>query len=302
MYIIHLMTTFYTLEYKNKMMGIYNKIHFILDFMLELLEIPDYDFNINETKISLFETNISYPQSIIKFVRKNDKLFMEENNGKRINMMQDTFNRFKRIQKIIEIKDKKNIPKISLKKPRSSLEQTSPTINGQICTLTNIESEQHKEDIYKLNRLKINTKMLENWINQYKSDIKLFNVFKEKLEEDVEFVIPPLFTIKYTFFTNLNDINDIDNNFNDYFTEFNKNSKLDINEITELLSITLANNNSDNDSDSDSDNDGDDDDNDDKLSTEDINNKINNLLNKKSSIDKNNDEIEIDSDIEEVLN
>lgn len=70
-----------------------------------------------------------------------------------------------------------------------------------------LESEEEKEDKAevqrKLNLLKLQKDKIEESQTKYEVDLKLYQEFKKKLEEDINFVIPELFEEKYKLFHQL---------------------------------------------------------------------------------------------------
>ena len=92
------MSSFYLLSYKSVPLGIYNKLHYLFDYILELLRFPDRNIDLTKIEMNHFTVNIGYPNASLKF-RLDNRVYLEETNGKRVEMCSDTFTRFKKIQK-----------------------------------------------------------------------------------------------------------------------------------------------------------------------------------------------------------
>jgi hypothetical protein len=79
-------------------------------------------------------------------------------------------------------------------------------------------AEQKKEIQHKINLLRKQKEILKNLQNEYNYDIKLYDFFKKKTNEDNEFVIPELFKNKYEIMKTLESENKLswDNYYNTY--------------------------------------------------------------------------------------
>ena len=221
------MNSFYLLSYNKIPLGIYNKLSYLFDYILELIRFPDKNVNIYKIEINILEVNIAYPTSTLIFkLNKNlNKIFLEESNGKRVEMCSETFSRFKKIQNHF----KKPIKKIELPKQEVKVEKKEPI--------------KSKEEIYEINRLKYQMKTLEKWQNKFNSDLKLYNEFKEKKESQEDFEIPEMFKDTYEFFKNSKNVDD---SFTEYFSTFNENSEVEFKEIEDLLDYDSSNSDSSN--------------------------------------------------------
>jgi hypothetical protein len=235
------MSSFYLLSYKSVPLGIYNKLHYLFDYILELVRFPDKTVDLSKIEINIFEVNIGYPSSSLRF-RLDNRVYLEETNGKRVEMCSETFSRFKKIQKYYEnTKTKKNVKVIAKKeeKPLKTEEivekivkQLSPEEIKEIEEKQKKVNEEQKQTIYEMNRLKRHMKLVDKWMNKYNTDLQLFKDFKEKRENDESFEIPEMFIEINNFFE---EMEDIENCFSDYFIKFNTDSELDINELEELM-------------------------------------------------------------------
>lgn len=239
--------SYYLLSYKKTPLGIYNKLYYLFDYILELIRFPDKDISITKFEINIFEVNIGYPIStlIMKF-NEHKKLFLEETNGKRVEMSQDTFNRFKKIQLHFKNKVKIDIT------PKKEKVITRILSKEEIDKMKSDREENIKEQqktIHELNRLKYQTKTLTNWYSKFKTDLKLYNEFQNKLndKENSEFIIPEMFQEKYDFFSKEENV---EKSFTNYFTTFNENSDI---EIDEIMKFEIEDDSDNEDSDSDAD-------------------------------------------------
>jgi len=77
-------------------------------------------------------------------------------------------------------------------------------------------AEQKKEILHKINLLKLEQNKLKNMHNEYECDIKLYNIFKNNLNKDNNFIIPKLFENKYKIMNKLENENKLswDNYYN----------------------------------------------------------------------------------------
>lgn len=233
------MSSFYLLSYKSVPLGIYNKLHYLFDYILELVRFPDKTVDLSKIEINIFEVNIGYPSSSLRF-RLDNRVYLEETNGKRVEMCSETFSRFKKIQKYYEnTKTKKNVIAKKEEKPLKTEEivekivkQLSPEEIKEIEEKQKKVNEEQKQTIYEMNRLKRHMKLVDKWMNKYNTDLQLFKDFKEKRENDESFEIPEMFIETNNFFE---EMEDIENCFSDYFIKFNTDSELDINELEELM-------------------------------------------------------------------
>lgn len=227
------MSGYYLLSYQNKPLGIYNNLYYLMDYLLELLYLPNSNLNILQTKINYFVVNISYPNSTFGFTLKDNKLYLEEDNGKRIVMCQDTLQRFFRIRrKFFEMrKFKRNNQLLQPVKVSSPIitETKKPEINEELL-------KKEKEQVEKLNKLKYRMKVLEKWNTKFKTDIKIYDNFKKVREENEDFQIPEMFLETWDFFNNNGTSEE---NFSKYYMRFNSDSDLDIEEIDNILNERL---------------------------------------------------------------
>lgn len=233
------MTNYFLLIYDSVPLGIYNKLCYLLDYILELTRFPGKKIDLTKIEINNLNVNIAYPDAtlVFKINEKQDKIFLEETNGKRVEMCQETFTRFKKIQKYykqIKInkkdpkKENKPIVKELTKEEKQLLEEKQKELSEKQEKL----NEEHKTAVYEMNRLKHQLKMVTKWQNKYKADLKLYKEFKKNLEEDETFEIPEMFQEVFDFFE---DSENLDDSFTDYFVIFNEDSNLEIEEINELL-------------------------------------------------------------------
>jgi hypothetical protein len=233
------------LTYSNKPIGIYSKMTFIFDYLLELSSLPNYQVNFNQIKIFEYQVNHGYPVNVFSFTTLQKLVFIEES-GKRVEMNKDTFSRFLKLSKFFNVKFNKTEtnqkPKIEEKQKleeKSNLELTAEEISKlkEIEENKNQVKKEYRDTIEELNRMKWRNKKIQNWSNQYRSDLNLFRRLLEEKEEKEkngeEFIVPKLFKNKYDFFENCEDINQ--DNFEDYFREFNTDAELDFKEIEEFL-------------------------------------------------------------------
>ena len=228
------MSSFYLLSYKSVPLGIYNKLYYLFDYILELVRFPDKTVDLSKIEINIFEVNIGYPSSSLRF-RLDNRVYLEETNGKRVEMCSETFSRFKKIQKYYEnTKTKKNVKVIAKKEEKrvEIVKQLSPEEIKEIEEKQKKVNEEQKQTIYEMNRLKRHMKLVDKWMNKYNTDLQLFKDFKEKRENDESFEIPGMFIETNKFFE---EMEDIENCFSDYFIKFNTDSELDINELEELM-------------------------------------------------------------------
>lgn len=235
------MSKYYLLNYDNRPLGIYNKMFYLLDYILEIIRFPGKAIDIFKIRIHYLEVNKAYPLSKILFINKNNKLYLEEEGDKKIELSSETFKRFKKIRQYYDLV-KKDTTKNTDDKPQKLTEDEIKLQKEQQEEI----NKQKKETIHKMNRLNHLKKTLENWQNKFASDIKLYNNFKEKLANDEDFKIPELFTEQYKFFTLLDtENNNFQESFTEYFIQFNQDSNLDISELNEILESESENENSD---------------------------------------------------------
>lgn len=222
------MNSFYLLSYNKTSLGIYNKLYYLFDYLLELVKFPDNNFDIYKVNINIFRVNIGYPLStlIFNYNKKLNKIYFEETNGKKVEMCPETFIRFNKIQKYFTKVIKSN----NIRQLTNQLKTNESTEK-----LNSKEELKSKEEIYEINRLKYQMKTLEKWKNKFDTDLKIYKDFKEKvLSED--FIIPEMFQELWDFFNNT--INS-EESFTDYFIKFNSNSDIELNEIEKLLDNTI---------------------------------------------------------------
>ncbi|ADO67311.1 hypothetical protein crov278 [Cafeteria roenbergensis virus] len=253
------MNSFYLLSYNQVPIGIYNKLPYLFDYILELIRFPSTTLNIYKIEINIFEVNIGYPSAtfIFKYNPTMSKIFLEETNGKRVEMSSNTFSKFKKIQNYFKTHlPVNNIIKPLLNKANTKITSsltTTPTSALASSTPSTDTFKQPKEkklkskkEIYKLNRLKYKMNLLEKWKNKFNCDLKLYNEFKNKNENENKFVIPEMFLKVWNFF---NEQENPDNSFTLYFNTFNENSKIELEEINKLLnSNEIESDSSDNES------------------------------------------------------
>lgn len=245
------MTNAYLLTYNAKPLGIYTEMFFIFDFILEMINMPNNNFNICGCKIYEYEHNRGYPLNTFKFIFKEEKLLFIEESEKRVEMSKTTFNRF------IKIKSRTKPVKLFEKVFDKSIEQKTNTQDKQETQLTavpestssikstviltkedveDIEKEKEKirgeikNTIAELNKMKYRNKKIKNWYNKYKTDIMLYEKFSKEKQNNESFVIPKLFEDSYNLFEEKGT-----QCFTDYFTKFNEESDLDIAELDEFM-------------------------------------------------------------------
>lgn len=256
------MSEYYLLSYKSVPLGIYNKLSYLLDYILELIRFPDKNVNLFNIEINLFNVNIAYPSSTLIFKENinNKRIYFEELNGKRVEMSDETFTRFKKIQnhfmknkententkknkniKLIENK-KEEIKEIKEKKivTQQELDEIEKELD-EIEKKTEEIKEEQKDNIHKMNRMKRHMKVLANWQNKFIEDLKLYENFIEKQKENDKFIIPEMFEETFNF---LKDFENPNEQFTEYFMKFNKDSNLDMDEIINLLNEIESDSNS----------------------------------------------------------
>ena len=248
------MSSFYLLSYKSVPLGIYNKLHYLFDYILEQLRFPDKNIDLTKIEINHFTVNIGYPSSSLCF-RLDNRVYLEETNGKRVEMCSDTFSRFKKIQKYYETKIKNVTARKEKNKVTEPVEPVEPVKPVKIYTeeeKKEIEekqkqvNEEQKKTIYEMNRLKRQLKLVNKWTTKFKTDLDLYKKFQDNKKEDEEFEIPEMFEETWNFF---NDFENPDESFTEYFMTFNMDSELDINELEELLGETIEDDSENEDSD-----------------------------------------------------
>ncbi len=87
-------------------------------------------------------------------------------------------------------------------------------------------AEQKKEILHKINLLKLEQNKLKNMHNEYECDIKLYNIFKNNLNKDNNFIIPKLFENKYKIMNKLENENKLswDNYYNIFIKSIEENN------------------------------------------------------------------------------
>jgi hypothetical protein len=235
------------LTYSNKPIGIYSKMNFIFDYLLELSSLPNYQVNFNQIKIFEYQVNHGYPVNVFSFTT-NQKLVFVEESGKRVEMNKDTFSRFLKLSKFLTVKSNVILNKPEIKtetkeKPKLEDKSNLELTHEELLKIKEIEEnknqvrKEYRDTIEELNRMKWRNKKIQNWSNQYQSDLNLFRRLLEEKKEteknEEEFIIPKLFKEKYQFFEDCEDINQ--DNFENYFREFNTDAELDFKEIEEFL-------------------------------------------------------------------
>lgn len=234
------MTNYFLLSYDSVPLGIYNKLCYLLDYILELARFPGKNLLLTKIRIYNFNVNIAYPDSTLVFKpnETKEKIFLEEISGKRVEMCQETFRRFKKIQKYYKKTNKSKIQKKDVKpetipekntlEDKANIEDIKKEINEKQSKL----NEEHKKTIYEMNRLKHQIKMVSKWQNKFKEDLKLYKKFQESKKEDEDFKIPEMFEETFNFFE---ESEKPEETFTEYFVIFNDDSNLEIEEINELL-------------------------------------------------------------------
>jgi len=227
------MSKYYLLNYDNRPLGIYNKMSYLLDYILELIRFPGTGINLFKINIHHLEVNKAYPLSKIIFAKRNEKLFLEESdNNRKIEMFPETFARFKKIRVYYDFKNKKN-KKDENKKEENKKELSEEEIKKLEEEKERIDKEK-KEAIHKINLMKKETKLLNNWLSKFNTDLELYRRFlKEELEND-DFVLPEMFEDKHEFFSEIKE-EDLDSSFTLYFEKFNPDCELDMSLIGDLL-------------------------------------------------------------------
>jgi hypothetical protein len=221
------------LNYDNRPLGIYNKMPYLLDYILEIIRFPGREINLFKISIHHLEVNKAYPLSKIIFAKRNEKLFLEEfDNNRKIEMFPETFARFKKIRVYYDSKNKKTKKNEDKKEPKKK-ELSEEEIKKLEEEKDRIDKEK-KEAIHKINLMKKETKLLNNWLSKFNTDLELYRRFlKEELEND-DFVLPEMFEDKHEFFSEIKE-EDLDSSFTLYFEKFNPDCELDMSLITDLL-------------------------------------------------------------------
>lgn len=227
------MSKYYLLNYDNRPLGIYNKMPYLLDYILEIIRFPGKEINLFKISIHHLEVNKAYPLSKIIFAKRNEKLFLEEcDNNRKIEMFPETFARFKKIRVYYDSKNKKTKKNEDKKEPEKK-ELSEEEIKKLEEEKDRIDKEK-KEAIHKINLMKKETKLLNNWLSKFNTDLELYRRFlKEELEND-DFVLPEMFEDKHEFFSEIKE-EDLDSSFTLYFEKFNPDCELDMSLIADLL-------------------------------------------------------------------
>ena len=227
------MSKYYLLNYDNRPLGIYNKMPYLLDYILEIIRFPGREINLFKISIHHLEVNKAYPLSKIIFAKRNEKLFLEEcDNNRKIEMFPETFARFKKIRVYYDSKNKKTKKNEDKKEPEKK-KLSEEEIKKLEEEKDRIDKEK-KEAIHKINLMKKETKLLNNWLSKFNTDLELYRRFlKEELEND-DFVLPEMFEDKHEFFSEIKE-EDLDSSFTLYFEKFNPDCELDMSLITDLL-------------------------------------------------------------------
>jgi len=235
------------LTYQEKPIGIYSKMNYLFDYLIELSYLPTYSLNFSQIRILEFEMNHGYPINTFSFTTSEKLIFIEES-GKRVEMNKDTFSRFlklsnyfnlskvkaKPVNKIILEENKKEVKKEVNKKeepkiPSLELTEEEKAKIKEIEENTTKVKKEYRDTIEEINRMKWRNKKIQNWYSSYQNDVKLYQrLLLEKEEMKEEFIIPKLFKEKFEFFSK-------SDTFEDYFKTFNTDAELDFQEIEDFL-------------------------------------------------------------------
>jgi len=223
------MVNTYLLTYQNKPLGLYSKMSFLFDFILEIFNLPTNNLSLIKFTIYEYEVNRGYPINTFKFTGDSGKLIFIEESKKRVEMNKETFSRFIKLKNkyshIFAVK--KEEPKIE--QPIKQIVTNDDDIKILVENKNKVQNKLH-DTISEINKMKYRNKQFSNWYNKFTTDVALFNKFTEELKKDEKFTIPKLFEQKFCFFTELGC-----DSFTDYFSKFNTNSELDLEELENFL-------------------------------------------------------------------
>jgi len=221
------MVNTYLLTYLNKPLGLYSKMSFLFDFILEMFNIPQNNLNLYKFKIYEYEVNRGYPINTFKFNKSNNKLIFLEESEKRVEMNRETFLRFIKIKNRCfkpdkEIQKQEEVPKKDVildEKEIDKIKEEKEQVKDEL-----------KETIAELNKMKNRNKKIQNWYSKFNNDKELFLRFTEEINNNPDFVIPELFQDTFKFFQDVGT-----ESFTDYFVKFNEDSELDFEELEKYL-------------------------------------------------------------------
>jgi hypothetical protein len=191
----------YLIEYDNKIIGVYNDYklaeHFILsclqnNLMNNSANILTYDINscykVKTNQVTLFKNNTSK-----KVVFMNDRPIKANN----INLKSPT----------LESKSLKNNNESIT--PNNTPVIECPSINFLDPTLLDL-ANQKIELQHNINMLKVKKNKMDESKQVFETDLKLFELFKNKIEQEDKFEIPELFRDKFNIMSKLNAENKLD--------------------------------------------------------------------------------------------
>lgn len=200
----------YLIEYDDKIIGVYDNYTLAELFILSCLQ---NNLMINSANILTYTNNSCYKT-------KSTQVNLVKSDNKKVVFLNDTFNKTNQLKSpllsppfnktILNMFTPNNTPLVDLPKPE---------LNPDFFDLANKKIElQHN-----INMLKVKKQRIEESKNVFDNDIKLFDLFTDRINEDKDFIIPKLFEIKYNLMKELKDENKLDwENFTDKYKELDK--------------------------------------------------------------------------------
>jgi len=180
----------YLVEYNNKIIGAYKKYKLAKLFILSCYQ---NNFMIHEAKIISIKDNSCYQITTCNIDNNNNN---DINNNNNINNdINNNNNNNNNNNDINDINDNNN----------NNLDELIDENNNK---LTNILTDVNNIN-NKLNSLKIIKNKIEEYKNIFDVDIKLYDLFNDKINNDNNFVIPELFIEKFNIIKKLNDSNNL---------------------------------------------------------------------------------------------
>jgi hypothetical protein len=235
----------YLVEYKNKIIGVYNNYYLAETFILSCLQnkIIDDDVLIHHYREnSCFKYDTSTINNKLKLNSKKSILSESSNNKLKLNS--------KKSNNKLKLNSKKSILSESSYETSSSDDTStcsddnklfSPIIlkdDNSLQTMPIDESSskllkftnQRSELQHKINMLKIQKEKIDESKQVYESDLKLFRIFKTSVDTDNNYEIPELFAKKYEIMNKLFNENNLtwenftekyknENYYGEYFTQ-----------------------------------------------------------------------------------
>lgn len=238
---------YYLLSYAGTPIGIYNKMAYLMDYLLEISHWPKYNMRIRSVKIFKMEINKGYPIEEYHFDYSDTKklLFLEKNNN-RVDMNDETFNKFIKIKHIYSYKNQDATNDEN--KTTDTSTNSQPMSDTQLAQINKSKqeleeqqkliAEENSKNRHELNMLINKQKHFNRWMTKFDHDVELYNKFVNLLDNDPEFIIPELFLPVYNLFKDKGT-----DSFPDYYMTFYEESDYDIEELMDLLQID--NNNTD---------------------------------------------------------